>query len=277
MSARISQGASMTGTTSMRTAALVLVFVFAMAGRAGTETAPAPAPADAAVIEDLVLASRILANEGVLDAYGHVSIRHPKDTNRYLMARSLAPALIAAKDILEFDLDSNPISPTQQRLFTERFIHGAIYKLRPDVMAIVHSHSPGVIPFGISSVPLRPVFHLGAFLYPGVPVFEIRDAGGVTDMLVRDNNLGDALANTLGDKHVVLMRGHGDVVVGPSIQHAVFRAIYTEVNARLQTQALALGGTIKYLSPEEGDMITNVRPGNIGRAWDLWKSKLAGK
>src|SRR5947209_3083480 len=185
-----------------------------------------------AAIADLALANRILANEGVLDAYGHVSIRHPADPNRYLLSRSLAPALITAADIVEFDLDSKPVTPTQARLFTERFIHGSIYQARPDVKAIVHSHSPAVIPFGVSDVPLKPVFHLGAFLYGGVPVFEISQFTDDGEMLIRDARLGDALATSLGGKIVVLMRGHGNVVVGPTLQHAVFRAIYTEVTAR---------------------------------------------
>jgi HCOMODA/2-hydroxy-3-carboxy-muconic semialdehyde decarboxylase len=238
--------------------------------------AVAPVAPDAA-IEDLVAASRILANEGVLDAYGHVSVRHPSDPNRYLMARSLAPALITAADILEFDLNSKPATLTAQRLFTERFIHGSIYQARPDVKAIVHSHSPTVIPFGISDVPLRPVFHLGAFLYGGVPVFEISEFTGDGEMLIRDAKLGDALAKTLGGKIVVLMRGHGNVVVGPTLQHAVFRAIYTEVNARLQTIAIGLSGKVRYLSDAEGDNVTNRQPGNIGRAWDLWKERVKGK
>jgi HCOMODA/2-hydroxy-3-carboxy-muconic semialdehyde decarboxylase len=232
---------------------------------------------DAAVIEDLVLASRILANEGVLDAYGHVSIRHPADPNRYLMARSLAPALITAADILQFDLNSRPVTPTQARLFTERFIHGAIYQARPDVKAIVHSHSPTVIPFGISDVPLRPVFHLGAFLYGGVPVFEISEFTSDGEMLVRDQKLGDALAQTLGNRIVALMRGHGNVVVGPSVQVAVYRAIYTEINARLQAQAIALGGTITYLEKEEGEKADVTQQQVVMRPWELWKAKAMGK
>ena len=234
-------------------------------------------PADPAVIEDLVAASRILAVEGVLDAYGHVSMRHPGNPNRYLMSRSLAPALITINDIMEFDLDSNPVAQNGRTMFTERFIHGEVYKARPEVKAIVHSHSPGVIQFGISSVPLKPVFHLGAFLYKGVPIFDIRDAIDNGEMLVRDAKLGAHLAKVLGDKDVVLMRGHGDVVVGPTLQHAVFRAIYTEVNARLQSAAIALGGSINYLTEKEGDIITNRQPGNIGRAWNLWKSKALGR
>ena len=153
------------------------------------------------------------------------------------------------------------MTPTQARLFTERFIHSSIYRPRPDVKAVVHSHSPTVIPFGISDVSLKPVFHLGAFLYGGVPVYEISEHTSDGEMLVRDGKLGDALAKTLGDKIVALMRGHGNVVVGPSLQHAVFRAIYTEVNARLQTVAIGLGGKVRYLSDAEGDNVTNKQPG----------------
>ena len=253
---------------------IIVVALAGLAALAFSQRAQAQFPVDARVVDDLVLASHILANEGVLDAYGHVSIRHPTNPNRYLMARSRAPALITAADILEFDLDSNPVTPTQARLFTERFIHGSIYRARPDVSAVVHSHSPTVIPFGISDVSLKPVFHLGAFLYGGVPVYEISEHTNDGEMLVRDARLGDALAKTLGDKIVALMRGHGNVVVGPSLQHAVFRAIYTEVNARLQTVAIGLGGKVRYLSDAEGDNVTNKQPGNIARAWDLWKERV---
>jgi ribulose-5-phosphate 4-epimerase/fuculose-1-phosphate aldolase len=207
----------------------------------------------------------------VLDAYGHVSVRHPADPNRYLMARSLAPALVTAGDILEFDLGSRPVKPTENRLFTERFIHGSIYQARPDVKAIVHSHSPTVIPFGISDVPLRPVFHLGAFLYGGVPVYEISEHTGDGEMLVRNGRLGDALARTLGDRIVVLMRGHGNVVVGPNLRVAVARAVFTDENARMQSTALALGGPINYISPEEGAK-RDREPGDPTRAWELWKA-----
>jgi ribulose-5-phosphate 4-epimerase/fuculose-1-phosphate aldolase len=257
----------------VRIAACLAILAALAPQRTGAQSAVA-ALSEAAAIQDLALASRILANEGVLDAYGHVSIRHPSDPNRYLMARSLAPALITPADILEFDLASRPVKPTDQRLFTERFIHGSIYQARPDVKAIVHSHSPTVIPFGISDVPLRPVFHLGAFLYGGVPIYEISEHTSDGEMLVRDGKLGDALAKTLGDKRVALMRGHGNVVVGPTLPHAVFRAVYTEVNARLQATAIGLGGKVRYLSDKEGDYVTNQQPGNIARAWELWKARV---
>ena len=157
------------------------------------------------LIDDLVAASRILADQGVLDAYGHVSIRHPSNPNRYLIARAMSPADVTAADIMEFDLDSNPVDRRGRSMFLERFIHGEIYKARPDVMAVIHSHSPGVIPFGITNVALRPVFHTASFLWVGVPVFEIRDAGGMTNMLVGNGTLAKALATTLGDKPVALI------------------------------------------------------------------------
>jgi ribulose-5-phosphate 4-epimerase/fuculose-1-phosphate aldolase len=229
-------------------------------------------PVDAQLIEDLVAANRILADQGVLDAYGHVSIRHPANPNRYLVSRAMSPANVTAADIMEFDLDSNPVDQRGRSLFLERFIHGEIYKARPDVNAVIHSHSPGVIPFGVTNVPLRPVMQTATFLHVGVPVFEIRNAGGVTDLLVRNGMLAKALAVTLGDKPVALMRGHGDVVVGPNVKRATIRAVYAEVNARLQTIALGLGGPINYVSPEEG-ALRDKNPGEEGRAWDGWKEK----
>ena len=222
--------------------------------------------------EDLVAANRILVNEGVLDAYGHVSLRHPTNPGRYLMGRSLAPALVTAADIVEYDLDSEPVgAPAGFAHFLERFIHGAIYRARPDVNAVVHSHSPAVIPFSVSERPMRPLYHMSSFLYPGVPVFEIRDAGGMTDMLIGNRELGRALAKTLGDRSVVLMRGHGNVVVADTLPMAVFRAVYTEVNARLQMQAIALGGPIKFLAPAEGEKAMRVLENTHLRAWEIWK------
>src|SRR5215831_14665476 len=171
-------------------------------------------PVDPALIDDLVAASRILAAEGVLDGYGHVSMRHPMRPDRYLMSRSLAPALVTPDDIMELDLESNPVEARGRTMFRERFIHGMIFKARPDVMAVVHSHSPAVIPYGITAVPMQPTFHMAAFLYDQPPVFEIRDHAGWTNMLITSNALGAALAKTLGEKSVALMRGHGNIVVG---------------------------------------------------------------
>jgi HCOMODA/2-hydroxy-3-carboxy-muconic semialdehyde decarboxylase len=248
-----------------------------------SESPPSPpasgGPVPASAIDDLVAASRILAAEGVLDGYGHVSMRHPGRADRYLISRSLAPALITADDIMELDLDSNPVDERGRTMFRERFIHGMIFRARPDVMAVVHSHSPAVIPYGITAVKMRPTFHMAAFLYDEPPVFEIRDVAGWTNMLITSTELGSALAKTLGEKSVCLMRGHGNVVVGPTVPIAVFRAIYTEVNARLQTTAITLagGGPINYLAPEEGDIITNKNKGDVERTWNLWKRKALGQ
>src|SRR5580692_5720544 len=201
--------------------------------------AQTPAPAsgiDVALAEDIVIGSRVLAEFGVLDGFGHVSARSPTNPDHFLMSRSLAPALVTADDIMEFDLDGNAVDARGRSVFLERFIHSEIYKARSDVMAVVHTHSPGVIPFSVSKVPLRAMFHNPAFLAVGVPVWDIRKDFGETSMLVNNAALGKSLAETLSDKPVVLMRGHGDVTVGPTVKMAVFRAYYTDVNARLQAQ-----------------------------------------
>jgi HCOMODA/2-hydroxy-3-carboxy-muconic semialdehyde decarboxylase len=229
---------------------------------------------DATVIDDIVTGSRILADSGVLDGFGHVSARDPANPNHFLMARSLAPALVTADDIMEFDLDGNAVDARGRSLFLERFIHSEIYKARPDVMAVVHTHSPGVVPFTVSQVPLRPVFHSAAFLAAGAPVWDIRKEFGETDMLVRNAAIGKALALALGDKSVVLMRGHGDVAVGPAVKVAVFRAYYTDVNARLQAQAIALGGEVNYLTPAEGAKADAVSLAVLDRVWNLWKLRV---
>jgi HCOMODA/2-hydroxy-3-carboxy-muconic semialdehyde decarboxylase len=198
---------------------------------------------DRALIEDLVAANRILSDQGVVDGFGHVSARHPEDAMRFLLARSMAPGLVSADDIMEFDLDGSALDPRGRTLYVERFIHSEIYKTHPEIKAVVHSHSPSIIPFGVTSVPLRPIYHMSSFLGAGVPVFEIRETGGsATDMLIRSPKLGAALASKIGASAVVLLRGHGNVVVGASIQQVVFRAIYTEINAKLQAEALRLSG-----------------------------------
>jgi HCOMODA/2-hydroxy-3-carboxy-muconic semialdehyde decarboxylase len=230
-----------------------------------------------AIIEDLVVANRILADQGVLDGLGHVSIRHPTNPNRYLMSRSLAPALVTADDVMEYDLDSNPIDARGRSSFIERFIHGEIYKARPDVMAVIHSHSPSVIPFGISQVPMKATYAMASFLAAGVPVFDIRKAGGAGELLVRNAQFGKALAETLGDKNVVLMRGHGEVVVATSLQMVVLRGIYAEINARLQMQAIMLGGPLTYLDLEEGQKNEANLEVAKARSWELWKRAVLEK
>ena len=260
---------------------IALVVLLVLAAQALPAAAQAPAsggPVDPAIVEDLVAANRILAQEGIVDAYGHVSIRHPGNPNRYLLPRSLAPTSVTASDIMEYDLDSRPVDPRGRTSVLERFIHGEVYKARPDVGAVIHSHSPTVVPFSVSQVPLRPVLHAASFLWVGVPVWDIRDAGDPAGaaMLVRNAVLGKSLAAKLGDKPVALMRGHGNVVAAPNVQTAVRYAIYTEVNARQQVIAIGLGGPINYISPEEGAAMGRTA-GDAGRAWDLWKKKALGK
>jgi len=239
------------------------------ASAAAAQTAPVSAGApDPQLIEDLVAANRILADHGLLDGWGHVSVRHNRDPNRYLMARGLSAELVTAKDIIEFDLDSRPVDThglPMSALFTERYIHGEIYKLRPDVIAIVHTHAPSLIPFGVTNVPLKPMYHRSAFISFGIPVFEIRQRAGMTDMLIRNPTLGHSLAETLGDHPAALMRGHGAVIVGPSLPRVVGRTIFLALNATLQAQAMSMGAPITYMDPEEA------------RTWEGWKRKVMAK
>lgn len=233
-------------------------------------------PDSASLVDDVVVANHILYDQNVVDGFGHVSARSDKDPNRFLMARSMAPGLVKAEDILELDLDGNAIDAQGRALYLERFIHSEIYKAHPEIKAIVHSHSPAVIPFGVTGAPLKPIFHMSSFLGSGVPVFEIREAGGdATDMLVRNPALGAALAQKLGNSQVLLMRGHGDVVVGRSVREVVFRAIYTEVNARLESEALRLG-PVTFLNDKEAMAAMTTNAALVGRAWDLWKAKAMG-
>lgn len=225
-------------------------------------------------ITDLVWANRILVNESVLDGFGHVSVRDPDRADRFLIARSMAPALVTAADVLDCDLDGEVHDTSGRRTYMERFIHSEIYRARPDVLAVVHSHSPALIPFGVTGARLRPICHMGSFLGSTTPVFEIRLAGGEsTDMLVRNAALGRSLAQSLGAHSVALMRGHGGVAVGVSLPQAVFRAVYTEGNARMQAQAMALG-PVEYLTPGEAEAATDTNNGQLDRPWQLWKQRL---
>jgi HCOMODA/2-hydroxy-3-carboxy-muconic semialdehyde decarboxylase len=230
---------------------------------------------DPKLVEDLVAANRILAMQGVLDGWGHVSVRHDRDPNRYLLSRSRAPELVTAKDILEFDLDNEPVAAAGVNLYSERYIHGEIYKTRPDVVAVAHMHAPPLIPFGVVEQQLKPMYHRAAFIALGVPIFEIRDAAGMTDLLIRSPALGAALARSLADKPAVLMRGHGATVVGPSLPRLVGRSIFLPLNATLQMQAMMLcaGGPIRFLDPEEARLIEAREGYGLGRAWEAWKRK----
>jgi len=231
-------------------------------------------PVDRATLEDLAAASRILADQGVFDAAGHVSMRHPGHPERFLMSRSLAPQMIMADDIMEFDLDCNAIDPRGRNGFIERYLHGEILRKRLDVLAVAHSHSPSVIAFGLSNTPMRAMYHNAAFLAAGVPVFDIREKFGTTDIVVSTAAKGAALAEVLADKPVALLRAHGMVVVGPTLPVAVFRAIFTDISARIQHQALALGGPLAALDAEEGRLADVVNVQTVGRSWDLWKSRV---
>jgi HCOMODA/2-hydroxy-3-carboxy-muconic semialdehyde decarboxylase len=242
----------------------------------GAKAPKSGGPVAAEQIEDLAAASRILAAQGVVDGFGHVSMRHPSAADRYLIARSIAPALVTPDDIVEYDLDSNPCNTDGRGSFLERFIHGEIYKARADIMSIVHSHSPSVIPFGLVGVPMQAMFHNAAFIAAGVPVFDIREKFGATDLLVGNGEKGVALAQVMGDKDVVLMRAHGSVACGPTLQSAVFRAVYTEVNARIQhwTVALGRGAAVAALDREEGRIADAVNQAAGMRAWDLWRRQV---
>ncbi|MEO8738580.1 MAG: class II aldolase/adducin family protein [Casimicrobiaceae bacterium] len=229
---------------------------------------------DPGLLQDLVDANHILFDQGVLDAFGHVSARHSQRDDRFLLARNMAPALVSAADIVEYELDGTDVDGRGRRPYLERFIHGEIYRARSDVMAVIHSHSPAVVPFSVAkSAPLRPVFHMGGFLGSGAPIFEIREtAGDATDLLIRNVALGAALAASLGSANVVLMRGHGSTVVAPTLRVAVYRAVYTEINARLLSDAMRLG-PVELLTAEEAKaaMITN--EGQIDRPWEFWKMR----
>ena len=245
-----------------------------MATAVAASSQSASPPSRQAVIDELVVANHILANEGVLDGYGHVSVRSPADPTHYLLARAGAPALVAAADITEYDLNSRPVTNTSSAGYQERFIHGEIYKARPDVMAVVHCHCQEVIPFAATSVPLRPLYHMAYFVGEGVPVFEIRNAAGITDMLISTPALGAALAVSLGEKSAALMRGHGAVVAATSLRLVVAKAYYLNVNARLQWQAMQLGGgNVTYLDPAEARKAEQT----YERSWDFWKLRLQGR
>lgn len=226
---------------------------------------------DQELLDDLVAANRILAEHGVIDAYGHVSIRHPENPKRFFLARAIAPETVQRADILEYDLDGNAVDARGRDSVTERFIHSEVYRSRPDVMSVVHNHSPSVIPFSVTGVQMRALFHMAAFIGDGLPNFEIRKVKKGSDLLVRDAKLGVALAKTLGKKPAALMRGHGSVVTGENLPRAVGRSIYLEASARMQMQALLLSKEITYLDAAEVKASAPVQ--DYKRAWPLWRAK----
>ncbi len=225
------------------------------------------------LVDRLVYANRILYDQGIVDGLGHVSVRHPNQDGVFLLSCNRAPGLVKRQDIVCYDLDGNAVSQTTERPYLERFIHSEIYRARPDVVAVVHSHSPSVIPFAITHNPLKPVFHMSGFLGSGSAHFEIREAAGNSDMLIRSAYLGEALAKSLGKHNCVLMRGHGSTVVGTSLEQVVYRAIYAEVNAKLQWAANGLGA-ISFLNEEEAQLASDMNDGQIPRSWNLWVTRL---
>jgi len=226
-------------------------------------------------LEDLVAANRILAEHGVIDAYGHVSMRSPDDPKRFFLARAIAPETVQAEDILEYDLDAQALDARGRDSVNERFIHSEIYRARPDIMAVVHNHSPSVVPFSVTGVKMRALFHMASFIGDGLPNFEIRKVQKGTDLLVRNPKLGKALAKTLGAKPAALMRGHGSVTVGENLQRAVGRSVYLEQSARMQMQALLLSKSITYLDAAEVKASAPVQ--DYKRAWPLWREKALAK
>ena len=248
-----------------------------VAAPAADRGAVGPAAADT-LIADLVTANHILFDQGVLDAFGHVSVRHDKRADRFLLARNMAPALVKADDIVEFDADGEPVNAAGRAVYLERFIHSEIYRARPDVMAVVHSHSMAVLPFGlVKTQPFRAVTHMGSFIGVCAPIFEIRDVvGDDNDLLITNRKLGAALATTLGQGTVCLMRGHGSTAVGNSLKQAVFRAVYTEQNARVLSEALRIG-PVEALSEAETRTATRTIDTQVDRAWNMWRLRVEGK
>jgi len=226
-----------------------------------------------AAIEELVMANKILYNEGVVDGFGHISVRHPEKQDRFLIAKSMAPGLVSADDILECDFEGVIHDAQGRRSYVERFIHSEMYRARSDVNAVVHSHSMSVIPFGVTSQRLRPICHMSGFLGAQTPIYEIRHtAGESSDLLINSQKLGKSLANTLGSSTVALMRGHGSVAVGTSIKQVVYRAIYTELNAKLQLESMKIG-SIEFLSEGEAQATAAMADIHLERPWALWKEK----
>ena len=230
------------------------------------------------LLRDLVTANRILAHEDVVDAYGHVSFRHPTRPDRFFMSGSRSPELVTLEDIIEFDLDCNPIDLKGRQMYTERPIHGRIFKARPEVMSVVHNHAYDVIPFSVSkTAKLRPMLHTSAIIGRDIPVWDIRDKFGDTNMLVTTLAQGDDLAASLGKNRVVLMRGHGCAVSGQSLYDSVATSIYLKVNAKLQTEALHFG-ELTYLSPGEIAKMTSTNThGPTSRAWEYWSRRCGAK
>jgi ribulose-5-phosphate 4-epimerase/fuculose-1-phosphate aldolase len=230
--------------------------------------------ADRALLRDVVISNRILAREGVLDAFGHVSVRHPEEPGHYVIARSLGPAYVTEDDLQRFTLTGLQVGGDTRKPYAERAIHGAIYAARQDVLAICHNHSPSIIPFGVTRTRLRPLFHMAALLGSEIPTWDMRDDFGDSDLLVRTEEQGASLARTLSSRRVALMRGHGGVVVGRTLREVAMASVYMEHNARLQLQAMSLG-EVSYLSAGEVEQASQMllEPLVMERAWHAWRER----
>lgn len=264
------------GTVSRRSAIASALSVMAVGfmPRALVAATVAPTPTLERAILDVVIANRILANQEVVDAYGHVSMRHPTDGSRFLLSRSRSPELVEAGDIVEFNLDGTAVTPDKAPFYIERFIHAAIYAARPDVNAIIHAHAAEVLPFTISKTPLQPVIQNAGVVGSRVPVWDSRAHLGDTNLLVSDIAMGADLAATLGKEHVVLMRGHGFAAAGRNLIEVLRMAVYLRLNARVLTEALKLGPVVP-LSEGEIGRIADVSPNapELQRAWVYWATK----
>ncbi len=230
-----------------------------------------PSTVNPSLLEDLVIANHILVNQGVLDGFGHMSVRHDKRPDLFFIARSMAPALVTLGDLVCCNLQGEVIHPVGVTSYVERFIHSEVFKVRADVNSVIHSHSPAIIPFGVTKERLRPICHMSGFLGSSTPVYEIRNSAGEnSDLLIRNQTLGRDLAEVLGSNAVALLRGHGNVCVGNSIKQSVYRAIYTENNAKLQLQARQLG-EVTYLTDAEATATSDMNDQHLDRPWQMWK------
>ena len=228
-----------------------------------------------ALFRDLVTANHILAREGVTDSLGHVSVRHPDRPDRFFLSCSRSPELVSYDDIMEFDLDCNPIDQRGRTMYFERPIHGAVYKVRPDVHSVVHNHAYETIPFGVTKKTLRACCHPACGIGDGAAVWDIRDDFGDTDMLVTSMERGNAMARGLGQANSVLLPRHGCVVVGSSLKIATLNAVYFKINASLVLSASALGGEIEYLTPGEIELTKKLvySDNSVQRMWDYWSRR----
>ena len=225
-----------------------------------------------AAISELVVANRVVAHLKLVDSFGHVTVRNPENPQRFFMSRARAPGLVTKDDILEFDLESTPVDLRGTRPYAERFIHGCLYKSRPDVMAVCHNHAHELLPMAVTKTVLRPALHSAAVIGHQVPVWDIRDQFGDTNMLVTSNEMGNSLAAAVGKGKAALMRGHGSVILGKNVQDAVFTAYYLRLNAEVLIKAMAMGGTVTYLSAGEVDQSGELHSHALaqGRAWEDW-------